>query len=75
MGTDAQAFDGLSFTEDMAWSMETLPVLPATPTLLRLDAQNLQTLMADASLGDSRRSPEPADENAAICAELHRREC
>ena len=74
MGMDAQAFDGLSFTEDMAWSLEILSVLPETPTLLRLDAQNMQMLIADASLGDSRRSPDPADENAAILAELHRLE-
>lgn len=74
MSTDAQAFDGLSYTEDMAWSMEILSALPATPTLLRLDAQNMQTLIADASLGDSRRSPDPADENATFLAELHRLE-
>ena len=42
MGMDAQAFDGLSFTEDMAWSLEILSVLPETPTLLRLDAHAAQ---------------------------------
>jgi len=74
MSTDAQAFDGLSYTEEMAWSMEILSALPATPALLRLDAQNMQTLITDASLGDSRRSPDLTDENATILAELHRLE-
>jgi len=74
MTTDVHAFDGLSYIEDMAWSIEPLAALPPAPTLARLDAQNAQTLTADASLGDSRRSLDPADEDAAIMGELHRLE-
>ncbi len=74
MTTDAQVFDGLSYVEDMAWSIEPLAALPPATALARLDAQNTQTLIADASLGDSRRSPDPTDEDAAIIGELHRLE-
>ena len=74
MTAEVHAFDGLSYIEDMACSIEPLAALPEAPTLARIDVQNAQTLVADASLGDTRRNSDPADEDAAIIADLHRLE-
>lgn len=74
MGADSPAFDGLSFVEDIAVDFAPVPRLPDASATARLNAQNAQTLIADASLEESHRVHDPGTDDAAFAADLQRLE-
>lgn len=74
MGGDTHALQGLSFVEDILLEITPLPRQPEAPALARLNGQNQQTLIADASLEESHRVHDPAAEDAALAADLQRLE-
>lgn len=72
MVAEPQAFDGLSFVEEIAVQLMPLPRLPDAPAIARMNAQNAQTLIADSSLEESHRVHDPGADDAAFAADLQR---
>ncbi len=65
-------FDGLSYLESLPFAFRPIAVPPDTAESARMNAEGVQVLMADASLEDIHRGPDPKDDDGPSAADLQR---